>query len=412
MSLLQSHAEPIDRRGWVLVWTLSAAQLISWGSLYYSFSLFVVPMERDLGWSRADLNGALSVGLLVAGAAALPIGAWMDRHGGRVVMTLGSAAAGLLLLAWSQVTDRLTFFLIWAALGAAHSATLYTPAFAVLTANLGGSFRRGITYLTIVGGLASTLFVPLTQILIEWLGWRHALIALALGNLPLCAAMHWLVLAGTRPQAPGDKAAATDKSPLRRAMANWMFWCLMLAFTGWGAAFSALTVHLVPLLTERGLSMASIVAGIATIGPMQVAGRLLLLVAGSRLNTRQVGVLALCCQPAAILLLMFLPPTFTSLLLFAVVYGAGNGLGIIARGVIVPELLGKAGYATINAALGLPASIAYALAPAAAALSWQAYGDYGAVLWLLLAIATISAMVFAFVAIVGKPVPTVAVAGT
>ena len=218
MAGAKAHAEPIYRRGWILVWTLAAGQLISWGTLYYSFSLFVLPMETDLGWSKAELNGALSLGLLIAGAAALPAGAWIDRYGGRAIMSLGSVAAGLLLLAWSQVSDIWAFYLIWAALGVVHSATLYSPAFAVLTANLGPSFRRGITYLTIVGGLASTAFIPLTQILIEVFGWRNALIALAIGNLPICAVMHWLVLKGTTAQAVAQKPA--DKEPLRRAMAT------------------------------------------------------------------------------------------------------------------------------------------------------------------------------------------------
>ena len=80
-------------RGWPLVWALAAAQLVSWGSIYYSFSLFVVPMESELGWSRASLNGALSLGLLVSGLVAYPIGARIDRHGGRAVMALGSLAA-------------------------------------------------------------------------------------------------------------------------------------------------------------------------------------------------------------------------------------------------------------------------------------------------------------------------------
>ena len=87
------------RRGWPLVWALSAAQLVSWGSIYYSFSLFVVPMEAELGWSRTTLNGALSLGLLLSGIAAYPVGAWIDRGGGRSVMSLGSALAVVLLAA-------------------------------------------------------------------------------------------------------------------------------------------------------------------------------------------------------------------------------------------------------------------------------------------------------------------------
>src|SRR5215470_15655905 len=102
---------------WVMVWTMSVAQVISWGTLFYAFSLFVVPMQASLGWSHALLNGALSLGLLSMGLVAFPVGAWIDRHGGRGVMTLGSLLGGVLLLAWAQVETPWAFYLIWGLLG-------------------------------------------------------------------------------------------------------------------------------------------------------------------------------------------------------------------------------------------------------------------------------------------------------
>jgi hypothetical protein len=60
-----------------MVWTMAIAQVISWGTLYYSFSLFVVPMQEGLGWSRPLLNGALSLGLLSTGVVAFPVGVWI-----------------------------------------------------------------------------------------------------------------------------------------------------------------------------------------------------------------------------------------------------------------------------------------------------------------------------------------------
>src|SRR5437763_6925016 len=99
--------------GWPLVWALSLAQLVSWGSIYYGFSLFVVPMEAELGWSRTWLNGALSLGLLMSGLFALPVGRWIDRHGGRLLMALGSLAGAALLFAWSRIESLAAFYVIW-----------------------------------------------------------------------------------------------------------------------------------------------------------------------------------------------------------------------------------------------------------------------------------------------------------
>src|SRR5919199_3520446 len=108
----------LRRNPWVMLWMMSVAQVISWGTLFYSFSLFVVPMHESLGWSRPLLNGALSLGLLSTGVVAFPVGTWIDRHGGRGVMTLGSLLGGLLLCAWARVETPWAFYLIWALIGA------------------------------------------------------------------------------------------------------------------------------------------------------------------------------------------------------------------------------------------------------------------------------------------------------
>jgi MFS family permease len=158
----QSAAHPRRSHPWVMVWTLAVAQVISWGTLFYAFSLFVVPMQASLGWSRPLLNSALSLGLLSTGVVAFPVGSWIDRHGGRGVMTLGSLAGGLLLLAWASVETPWMFYLIWMLIGVSMAGVLYEPAFAVITAAFGPDARRGITALTLVGGFASTVFMPLT----------------------------------------------------------------------------------------------------------------------------------------------------------------------------------------------------------------------------------------------------------
>src|ERR671932_2141462 len=103
--------------GWVLMVTLGVTETISWGILYYAFSVYLAPMEAETGWSRGDMTGAFSLGLLVAGLAAMPVGRWLDRHGPRLLMTVGSIGGTLLVLAWSRTQDLRELYLIWAAIG-------------------------------------------------------------------------------------------------------------------------------------------------------------------------------------------------------------------------------------------------------------------------------------------------------
>ena len=390
-----------EKRQWLLVWTIALAQLVSWGSMYYGFSVLVVPMERDLGWSKTTLNGALSAGLLTAGLAALPVGAWLDRHGGRLIMTAGSILGGVLLLAWSAVDSVIAFYVIWIGIGLAMSTTLYEPAFTVVTANLGSRYRTAITAVTLVGGFASTVFIPLTQWMVSHVGWREALQVLALCNLILCAGIHFVFLAGTRAGSP--PTATKGPSPLRHALRTGIFWGLLVCFTAYSATFSWVSFHYIPMLTERGLDIAIIVAGYAMIGPMQVAGRMVLFAVDRWVNVRQVGGFVVAVMPVALLLMLLMPPGLPLLVAFAVLYGSANGIFTIVRGTVVPELLSRDGYGAINGALSFPATIARALAPLAAAAIWTAAGGYDAVLWVGLATAGVAALGFWF-ALTRQPV--------
>jgi MFS family permease len=377
-----------ERGGWPMVWALSAAQLVSWGALYYSFSLFVVPMERELGWSRTMLNGALSLGLLTAGLCAYPVGSWIDRHGGRAVMTLCALLGTLLLAAWSMVTSPAAFYAIWLVMGVALAGTLYEPVFAVLTRTFHHSYRTKITGLTLVGGFASTVFIPLTQIFIDALGWRHALLALAGCVLAVSVPVHGLWLRDGETSERAGKGAGNEeahRTAVRRALRHPAFWGLAVSFTAYYTTFTALTFHLIPLMTEWEIPAVTIIAVIATIGPAQVAGRIVLLALGRRLSTATTGRIVTFLFPLSVLLLILLPPTASTLFAFAGIYGAGNGVMTILRGTSVADLLWREGYGAVNGALSLPATFARAGSPYLAALLWQYAGGYGAVLWAVVA---------------------------
>jgi MFS family permease len=188
-------------------WALATGQLVAWGVVYYAFSLFVVPMEQELGWSRASTNAALSCGLLVSGLAAYPVGKLIDHGHGRIVLTAGSLLASVMLVLWSQAASLVTLFAAWVGLGVSMAATLYDPVFAILTRDFPRSFRAKITLVTLVAGFASTVFIPLTQELVDALGWRHALLVLAAINACVCLPIHWLALRND----PNVAAPAVDK---------------------------------------------------------------------------------------------------------------------------------------------------------------------------------------------------------
>ena len=130
-----------------ILWMLSLGQLISWGLVYYTFPLFVVPMTEELGWSRSGMFGALSAGLMVAGLSSIPVGAWIDRGHGRKLMTGGSLLAAVLLVAWSRIDSLPLFYALWIGLGACQAVLLYEPAFAVITRVYGPRYKLSLIHI-------------------------------------------------------------------------------------------------------------------------------------------------------------------------------------------------------------------------------------------------------------------------
>jgi predicted MFS family arabinose efflux permease len=386
------------RRGeQVFISALGVAQICSWGSLYYAFPLIAAEIEIETGWSRMSLYGAATCGLLLAAIAAVPVGRAIDRGHGRLIMTGASILAGLLLLAWTQVSDLVGFYAIVALLGALQAATLYEPAFAVIARRYGAGQARGpITTLTLWGGFASTVFIPLVQVGIEAWGWRGAAVMLAGINVFVCAAIHVAVIRPERDAQPEQQAAraANGQSHLANAMASPVFWLIALSFTAHAAVFSAFTFHFYPLLMEQQFSIASIMLAMMLIGPAQVAGRIAVMWLGRKAPIRRIGAVAVAGFPLAFVLLIAVPGSLGVIVAVTLVYSAANGILTIVRGAAIPEMLSRQSYGAIAGAITAPATIARALAPLGAAALWTVTLSYEAALFAMLAGSLVIAVAF------------------
>lgn len=386
--------------GWGLVGTLGLTEMTSWGVLYYAFGVFLVPMEQELGWSRAAMAGAFSLTLLLSGIAAVPVGRWVDRHGPRLLMTVGSVLATLLVLAWSTVTNIVVFYLIWAAIGMVTAAVLYEPAFVVVANWFERRRDAALTLLTFLGGLASVVYIPLAEWLIQGYGWRSALVLLAailgIGTIPL----HALVLRRrpadlgllpdgatvARVNAPArpDARPAPDHTA-REALLDSSFWWLTAAFALVTMASVAVSVHFVPYLIDRGFSstFAATMAGL--IGVMALPGRLIFTPLGTWLPRRLISAGIFLCQTVALVVLVMMP-TQLGVILFVVLFGAGFGAVSPARAALVAELYGPRAYGSISSVLTAWSSGARALGPVGAGLLFSRFGSYVPVFWTLVAL--------------------------
>ena len=367
---------------------LSITETVSWGILYYGFPVMLRPMEADLGFSRAQLTGALSIGLLTSALAALPIGRWIDRHGARGIMTLGSILGTALVLAWARVESLGALYAVWALMGLAMAATLYEPAFAAIVGWFPMESRdRALLVVTLVAALASTIFMPFEAWLVGRLGWRGALAALAMILAVPTIPIHAFVL--RRPSRHGGRSAdeARVGAPmpgltLGAAARTGVFWVLVLAFLASNFTTNSVTVHLIPYLSDRGYSPTLAAAMIGWMGAMQLPARLVFGPIVARFGHRALTVAIFLFQAMALaqLALVRRLPTLAPMV---VMLGAANGMATLARATTIAEIFGPRHYGSISGAVALGANGARAVAPFAASLLQVALGGYEGVFWLL-----------------------------
>lgn len=351
---------------------IGTAQIITWGVLYYAFSLMVRPMELSLGWSRTLVTGAFSVALLVAGVAALPIGRWLDARGPRALVTGGSVAAVLLLVAWSRVTSPVLFYLVWAGIGATMATQLYEPAFWIAVRWFPERTARALTIITVLGGLASPVFLPFTSWLLQHYEWRRAILILA-GTLAVTVVpLHALVL--RRRHRPTTSPPRHDGGP-RSAYRHPSLWWLTTAFVLNGFSTAAVTVHFVPFLLEQRHPLAFAAAAAGLIGGMQVFARLLFTPVRDALPAGFPLASVLLMQVMALAALPFASAP-SAALLFAACFGAANGLLTLLRASRIADIFGTATYGALSGVIAAGSTLSRASGPVLAGFLYTRRHDY------------------------------------
>ncbi|KRE00812.1 MFS transporter [Bosea sp. Root670] len=369
-----------ERSRLTVISALGVVQILAWGSSYYLSAVLAAPIADDTGWPLSWVIGALSIGLLTAGAIAPLIGRVIGERGGRPVL-----AAAALLLAAGQVilglSPNLPIFIAgWVVIGAGMAAGLYDAAFSTLGRLYGGTARSAITVLTLWGGFASTVCWPLSAYMVAQFGWRETCFAYAAIQLLISLP---LVLTTVPPAAIDiSQSARTTSQDIKLAGNDRSMFLLLAGLLVIGGAIGSIVgVQLLTLLQAQGITLAAAVALGVLVGPAQVGGRVIEMAGKGKHHPLWTMTAALVLVALGLGLLTFgLGPVSMAILL----YGAGNGVFSIAKGIVPLALFGADRYAPIVGRLARPSLVAQALAPAASAWILEHAGVTGAYGTLLL----------------------------
>lgn len=387
--------------GWLLVWTLGVTTIISYGTTQYLFGVLVVPMQRELGWSRGLISGAFSVSLLTTGLLGLPVGRFVDRYGARLPMSLGSLLGCAGLVATSQVHRPWQFYALWSGVVALSMAlTLYPVTFTVIANWFWRRRGSALALLTLLGGLASPIFIPLAGLLVERIGWRDTLIVFGLSQLLIAFPLHAIVLRrrpedlGLRPdgatfETPGDPGVGDPA--LGQAVRMLPFWTLTASFALGLLANAVILGHQVAYLIGRGYDpvLAASVAGL--LGVASLPGRYLLNRLSERVSPQRLLATCFLAQAAGVSLLA-LAARPVLVLGYVAIYGAAFGAISPLRASTMADQFGRRSYGAITAASGIPVAVAASAGPLAAGILYDRLGTYGPALAMTAGALAISAL--------------------
>ncbi|WP_216641706.1 MFS transporter [Pandoraea apista] len=355
--------------------TLGLAQLINWGVSFYLPGAFAWRIAQTTGWPQTWVFAGPSLAMLVMAAISPLSGRWIERMGGRRVMCTGTlvCSAGCAVLGTS--TTLVQCYAAWCLLGVGMRLSLYDAAFATLAALYGPAARRPMTQITLMGGLATTVFWPLGNWLGDTWGWRTGVFVYGLFGL-----LAWALLRSlppTPPRMPAAHAPRHTRSPLPRTPA--LLYCAVMTLVA--ILSSGLAAHLTSLLGAQGLP-----AGLAALwGLGQVCARTL-----EWLQPRQASAIKLNLVVGGGLPLCFalglagLSSVYAAGV-FIFTYGALNGLATLLRASLPLELFAPEAYARALGTLLTPAFALSAVAPWGYAVAREHWGD-AAILWVSLAI--------------------------
>lgn len=377
---------------WSMVLALGMTTIVSYGTTQYLFGVLEVPLATAFSWSRAEESLAYALSLLIAGILGVPIGYLVDRFGARLLMTVGSVLAGCALIGLSQITGISHFFLFWSGgLGVAMALILYPVTFTVVTSWFATERARAFAVLTLIGGLASPIFIPLSGWLLPQVGWRAVLFWYGILHLVIAVPLHgWLVRRAPDQQHRVCEATEVLQTPAREtssttreALISLRFWVLTGAYSLALIGSAVVFAHQIAYLVSRGYGalLAATMAG--ALGLASLPGRFFLNLLSARVLPQTVLAGTLLVQAAGILVLI-LAPSAPWLWLYVLLYGAAFGVLSPLRAQVMADHFGKRAYGTITGFQGIPLALCQAAGPLVAGWLFDRLHHYDLAFWLCL----------------------------
>jgi MFS family permease len=307
-----------------------------------TYAVFLLPLEREFGWTRSQVTGVYSLYLLVNGFTAPLVGLLFDRIGPRWVYGAGVACLGTAFVLASTLATLWQFYLfIGVLVGVAVSLNGMVPASALLSRWFRTRLSTAIGIAFSAVGAGTLVFVPLAQFLVTGYDWRIAyrgmgLVLLAVTPLVVLA-IPWRTFQAGHPDLHGAKAkGGRAGATVREALRTPVFWSLTQIFFCTATAMFSMLVQLVAFFIDAGFSPLTAATAYGALGMLSAFSVMMSGPASERFGYRQAATASFAGTATGIVLLMAITAAPSTLLLGAFVVAFGLCMGV--RGPIVSSM--------------------------------------------------------------------------
>ena len=400
--------------GWVVTAATGGIGFANAATAISILSIFVIPMSEEFGWGRAEIAGATTLGAILGATLAPFVGRLVDRFGSRIVLVVGGSVIGLACIYLSVMHTLVGFYLAFTTARIADQGGVKIGT-SVTTGKWFQRYRGRATGLVFfVETLGVIALAPLTHLVISQWGWRPAWLMLAalmflLGVIP-CALwvrrqpedMGLEVDGDPRPADTGDgdpsshpgKVRHERSLTLREAAGTRAFWLALGSLFIGSNATSGVGLHLVPYLTEQGISTAAAVTAISVMATSGAAGALLAGVAGDRFPPLW-GMVALNLVAAAALGLLVNTDTLLDTYLFVILLGlASTGINTLAP-IMWARNYGRRYLGAIQGVGRATQVMGFAIGPLASGIAYDVTGSYRTAFVVMAVLAILAAALMA-----------------
>ncbi|MED5449651.1 MAG: MFS transporter [Chloroflexota bacterium] len=364
------------------LWGLSIGETLAWAGLFYIFPASLLSWRSHFEWSISELSVALMLALIVSAISGIGSGKLIDKGYGRELMSFGAVMGGICLWIVPMVDSLELFYFLWALIGIAMGACLYDPCFAILTREYSLEAKKPIVMVTILAGFSITFCFIFTAAISSFFGWQFSFYIFGFLLCFVVAPLFWLGISADRKERNINEktllGAVSTQPFLRELISKPIFWGLSIMFAAFALNHIMIISQILPLFETKGASSTSAILIASAMGPMQVSGRIGLLLIEKQLK-REFDIVQVAIFSCVILIcgsgiLYYSETSIFMLGAFVVFQGVSFGIINLVKPVIVATLLGESDFGFIAAFVGVGYIIGFAVAPGVSGLISDVWG--------------------------------------